>query len=85
MSSLKYSRIKELNHFYQNAIANFEKKNFLKMFFNLVHSFKNLGIKLSRLQTLFPQNINDMVAMERPDWQAVMNYVTAIYKHFEKL
>ncbi|XP_059144249.1 cytospin-A-like [Physella acuta] len=30
-------------------------------------------------------NINDMVAMERPDWQAVMNYVTAIYKHFEKL
>ncbi|KAH3883339.1 hypothetical protein DPMN_007294 [Dreissena polymorpha] len=28
-------------------------------------------------------NINDMVAMERPDWQAVFNYVTAIYKHFE--
>ncbi|ESP05089.1 hypothetical protein LOTGIDRAFT_208028 [Lottia gigantea] len=27
--------------------------------------------------------INDMVAMERPDWQAVMCYVTAIYKHFE--
>jgi len=24
-----------------------------------------------------------MVAMERPDWQAVFNYVTAIYKHFE--
>ncbi|XP_029653050.1 cytospin-A isoform X1 [Octopus sinensis] len=28
-------------------------------------------------------NINDMVAMERPDWQAVIAYVTAIYKHFE--
>jgi len=24
-----------------------------------------------------------MVAMERPDWQAVMAYVTSIYKHFE--
>lgn len=29
------------------------------------------------------QNLNDMVAMERPDWQAVMTYVTSIYKHFE--
>lgn len=28
-------------------------------------------------------NINDMVAMERPDWQAVMAYVTSIYKYFE--
>lgn len=28
-------------------------------------------------------NINDMVAMERPDWQAVIAYVTSIYKHFE--
>lgn len=28
-------------------------------------------------------NINDMVAMERPDWQAVFSYVTSIYKHFE--
>ncbi|XP_060581869.1 cytospin-A-like isoform X2 [Ruditapes philippinarum] len=28
-------------------------------------------------------NINDMVAMERPDWQAVFTYVTSIYKHFE--
>lgn len=28
-------------------------------------------------------NLNDIVATERPDWQAVMNYVTAIYKHFE--
>ncbi|KAI0223250.1 Cytospin-A [Lamellibrachia satsuma] len=28
-------------------------------------------------------NISDMVSMERPDWQAVMSYVTSIYKHFE--
>ena len=24
-----------------------------------------------------------MVAIERPDWQAVMTYVTNIYKHYE--
>lgn len=24
-----------------------------------------------------------MAAMERPDWQSVMSYVTSIYKHFE--
>lgn len=28
-------------------------------------------------------DVNEMVAMERPDWQAVMTYVTTIYKHFE--
>ncbi|XP_064620116.1 cytospin-A-like isoform X2 [Lineus longissimus] len=28
-------------------------------------------------------SINEMAAMERPDWQAVMGYVTSIYKHFE--
>ncbi|XP_063926922.1 cytospin-A-like, partial [Zophobas morio] len=28
-------------------------------------------------------NINDMIQLERPDWQQVMGYVTAIYKHFE--
>ena len=27
--------------------------------------------------------MNEMVATERPDWQAVMTYVTNIYKHFE--
>lgn len=32
---------------------------------------------------LFFQNINDMIQLERPDWQQVMSYVTAIYKHFE--
>lgn len=28
-------------------------------------------------------NVNDMIQLERPDWQQVMSYVTAIYKHFE--
>lgn len=28
-------------------------------------------------------NITDMIQLERPDWQQVMSYVTAIYKHFE--
>lgn len=29
------------------------------------------------------QDINEMVHTERPDWQSVMTYVTAIYKYFE--
>ncbi|KAJ1520153.1 hypothetical protein ONE63_004369 [Megalurothrips usitatus] len=28
-------------------------------------------------------NINDMILLERPDWQQIMAYVTAIYIHFE--
>ncbi|XP_034230768.1 uncharacterized protein LOC117639325 isoform X2 [Thrips palmi] len=28
-------------------------------------------------------NINDMIQLERPDWQQIMAYVTAIYIHFE--
>ncbi|XP_071448237.1 cytospin-A [Hetaerina americana] len=28
-------------------------------------------------------NINEMIQLERPDWQQVMSYVTSIYKHFE--
>ncbi|KAK5638140.1 hypothetical protein RI129_012435 [Pyrocoelia pectoralis] len=28
-------------------------------------------------------NVNDMIQLERPDWQLVMAYITAIYKHFE--
>lgn len=31
----------------------------------------------------YPQDINEMVHTERPDWQNVMTYVTAIYKYFE--
>ena len=29
------------------------------------------------------QDLNEMVRSERPDWQSVMTYVTAIYKYFE--
>lgn len=29
------------------------------------------------------QDIGEMVHTERPDWQSVMTYVTAIYKYFE--
>ncbi len=28
-------------------------------------------------------NIQELVNQERPDWNAIMNYVTLIYKHFE--
>lgn len=28
-------------------------------------------------------SIDEMCQLERPDWQLVMGYVTAIYKHFE--
>ncbi len=27
--------------------------------------------------------VDEMVSLERPDWQAVMNYVTAVYTTFE--
>jgi len=27
--------------------------------------------------------MNEMISTERPDWQAVMAYVTNIYRHFE--
>lgn len=37
---------------------------------------------LNRLFSVF-QDINEMVHTERPDWQSVMTYVTAIYKYFE--
>lgn len=42
---------------------------------------ETLALKLLMISMF--QNLNDMVAMERPDWQAVMTYVTSIYKHFE--
>ncbi|XP_049840798.1 cytospin-A isoform X4 [Schistocerca gregaria] len=28
-------------------------------------------------------NLSEMIQLERPDWQQIMAYVTAIYKHFE--
>jgi len=27
--------------------------------------------------------MNEMISTERPDWQAIMAYVTSIYRHFE--
>lgn len=50
-----------------------KRKNFNYAF----EAAESVGISSSIL------NINDMVVMERPDWQAVMAYVTSIYKHFE--
>lgn len=50
-----------------------KRRNFTLAF----EAAENVGISSSIL------NIGDMVAMERPDWQAVMAYVTSIYKHFE--
>lgn len=28
-------------------------------------------------------NINELISLERPDWQSIMGYVTSLYKHFE--
>ncbi|XP_077509192.1 sperm antigen with calponin homology and coiled-coil domains split discs isoform X1 [Amblyomma americanum] len=28
-------------------------------------------------------NVNELICLERPDWQSIMTYVTSIYKHFE--
>jgi hypothetical protein len=37
----------------------------------------------SPMSNFWLQNVTDMIQLERPDWQQVMAYVTAIYKHFE--
>lgn len=50
-----------------------KRKNFSLAF----AAAESVGINSSVLQ------ISDMVSIERPDWQAVMSYVTSIYKHFE--
>ena len=42
-----------------------------------------LGGNQGSNQPLLCQDINEMVGTERPDWQNVMLYVTAIYKYFE--
>ncbi|XP_013786548.1 cytospin-A-like [Limulus polyphemus] len=28
-------------------------------------------------------NLNELISLERPDWQSIMAYVTSLYKHFE--
>ncbi|CAC5386653.1 SPECC1 [Mytilus coruscus] len=50
-----------------------KRKNFTLAF----AAAESVGINSSVL------HINDMVSIERPDWQAVMSYVTSIYKYFE--
>lgn len=50
---------------------------------SLVSTYYDQGLRLSLTIYLFSQNIADMCQLERPDWQQVMAYVTAIYKHFE--
>lgn len=42
-----------------------------------------VGLRLLRTTVSRFQDINEMVHTERPDWQSVMTYVTAIYKYFE--
>lgn len=49
-----------------------QRRNFTLAF----QAAESVGIK----STL---DINEMVRTERPDWQNVMLYVTAIYKYFE--
>uniref|UniRef100_A0A2I3M623 Sperm antigen with calponin homology and coiled-coil domains 1 like n=1 Tax=Papio anubis TaxID=9555 RepID=A0A2I3M623_PAPAN len=46
-------------------------------------SKRNALLKWCQKKTEGYQDINEMVRTERPDWQNVMLYVTAIYKYFE--
>ncbi|XP_058512476.1 cytospin-A [Ochotona princeps] len=57
---------------YQELNGQDKKRNFMLAF----QAAESVGIK----STL---DINEMVRTERPDWQNVMLYVTAIYKYFE--
>uniref|UniRef100_A0A5F8H5X3 Cytospin-A n=1 Tax=Monodelphis domestica TaxID=13616 RepID=A0A5F8H5X3_MONDO len=57
---------------YQELSGLDKKRNFSLAF----QAAESVGIK----STL---NISEMARTERPDWQSVMQYVTAIYKYFE--
>ncbi|XP_048838565.1 cytospin-A isoform X3 [Brienomyrus brachyistius] len=57
---------------YQELNSQDKRRNFMLAF----QAAESVGIK----STL---DINEMVRTERPDWQSVMTYVTAIYKYFE--
>ncbi|XP_034845152.1 cytospin-A isoform X1 [Mirounga leonina] len=57
---------------YQELNSQDKRRNFTLAF----QAAESVGIK----STL---DINEMVRTERPDWQSVMLYVTAIYKYFE--
>ncbi|XP_047448467.1 cytospin-A isoform X2 [Mugil cephalus] len=57
---------------YQELTSQEKRKNFTLAF----QAAESVGIKCTL-------DINEMVHTERPDWQSVMTYVTAIYKYFE--
>ncbi|XP_062310963.1 cytospin-A isoform X1 [Osmerus eperlanus] len=57
---------------YQELGSQDKRRNFTLAF----QAAESVGIKSSL-------DINEMVHTERPDWQSVMTYVTAIYKYFE--
>ncbi|CAL1616465.1 unnamed protein product [Knipowitschia caucasica] len=57
---------------YQELSGQDKRRNFTLAF----QAAESVGIKCTL-------DLNEMVNMERPDWQSVMTYVTAIYKYFE--
>lgn len=57
---------------YQELSGQDKRRNFTLAF----QAAESVGIK----STL---DLNEMVHTERPDWQSVMTYVTAVYKYFE--
>ncbi|XP_030074936.1 cytospin-A [Microcaecilia unicolor] len=57
---------------YQELNSQDKRRNFTLAF----QAAESVGIKCSL-------DINEMVRTERPDWQSLMHYVTAIYKYFE--
>nr|XP_046206363.1 cytospin-A-like isoform X1 [Oncorhynchus gorbuscha] len=57
---------------YQELTSQEKRRNFTLAF----QAAESVGIK----STL---DLNEMASTERPDWQSVMTYVTAIYKYFE--
>jgi hypothetical protein len=69
-----------LIHSYLPQIIDYEllrnEKNSKKNFQQAFKVAQSLGIP----QTL---NIHELLNTERPDWNAIMNYVTLIYKYFE--
>ncbi|CAL8343059.1 unnamed protein product [Lota lota] len=57
---------------YQELSGQEKRRNFTLAF----QAAESVGIKCTL-------DLNEMVHSERPDWQSVMTYVTAIYKYFE--
>ncbi|XP_075879178.1 cytospin-A isoform X2 [Nelusetta ayraudi] len=57
---------------YQELSGQDKRRNFTLAF----QAAESVGIKSSL-------DLNEMVRTERPDWQSVMTYVTAVYKYFE--